>query len=92
MSELFRHYKHYDFMYVIDMNTHFLLLFNYYIVVIYAQFQIISRFNKLIDCWIHFAQCHRFSSETHIKSKGWSDISEILILLFDFSYFDVKLL
>ena len=38
-------------MYVIDMNTHFLLFFNYYIVVTFAQFLIASRFKKIIDFW-----------------------------------------
>ena len=74
VSELFRHYKKCDFMYFIDMNTYFLLLFNYYIFVTYAHFLITYNFNKLNDCWIHLAQCYRFPSETHIISKGKSDI------------------
>ena len=51
VSGLFQHYKHYDFMCVIDMNTHFLLLFNYYIAVTFAQILFASCFKKLIDCW-----------------------------------------
>ena len=34
--ELFPHYEHHDFMYFIDMNTHFLLFFKYYIFVTFA--------------------------------------------------------
>ena len=81
-------------MYVIDMNTHFLLFFNYYIVVTFAQISIASCFKKLIDyqfIWHSFI-VDVFSSEKHITSKGKSDILVILILRFDFSYFDVKLL
>ena len=90
MSELFWHYKRYDFMYVIDMNTHFLLFFNYYIVVTFAQFWITSSFNKLIDCWFIWHSAIVFPSDKHSISKGKLDILEILILLFYFSYFDVK--
>ena len=35
---------------------------------------------------------HHFSREKHITSKGQSDILEILILKFDFLYFDVNIL
>ena len=51
-------------------------------------------FKKLIDyrfIW-HSVIVIVFPSEKHITSKGKSDILEILILRFDFSYFDVKLL
>ena len=33
-----------------------------------------------------------FSSDKHNRSKGKCNILKILILLFDFSYFDVELL
>ena len=91
---MFGHYNDYDFMYVIDMNTHFLLFFNYYIVVTFAHFWIAIRFKKPIDwrfIW-NSVIVIVFPSEKHIKSRGKSDILEILLLWFDFLYFVVKLL
>ena len=79
-------------MYVIDMNTQLLLFFNYYIIVTFAQFWITSCFNKLIYCRFIWHSVIIFPGEKHIISKSKSDILEILILLFDFSYFDVKIL
>ena len=79
-------------MYVIDMNTHFLLFINYNIVVTFTQFWITSRFNKLIYSQFIWHSVIVFPSEKHSISKGKSDILEILILLFDFSYFDANIL
>ena len=44
-------WSHYDFVYVIDINTHVLSFFNYYIVVPFAQFWTTSRFKKLVGFW-----------------------------------------
>ena len=93
VSELFRHYKNYDFIYVIDMNIHFLLLFNYYIVVTFAQFWIASCFKKIIDCrfiWhsvitIVFPSentLHQKVSRTSWKYSYYSSIFRILMLNF----------
>ena len=45
------HYRHYNFVYVIDINTHVLLFFNYYIVLPFAQFWITGCSKKLVDYW-----------------------------------------
>ena len=81
-------------MYVIDTNTNLLIFFNYYIVVTFTQLLIASLFKKLINCRfiLNSVIVIVFPSEKHITSKGKSDILEILILRFDFLYFDVKLL
>ena len=92
MSELFRHYGNYYFVYVIDISTHVLLLFNYYIFVPFAQFWSTGRFKKLIDCRFIWHSVVIFQVKTHNISKGKWDILEILILLFDLSYLDVELL
>ena len=92
VSALFWHYGHYDFVSVIDINTHVLLFFNYYIVVPFPQFLTTSHFKKLVGCWCIWHSIIIFQVKTHNISKGKWDISVILILLFDFSYFDVEIL
>ena len=79
-------------MHDIDINTHFLLFFHYYIVVTFAQFLITSHFNKLIDFRFIWHSVIIFPSGKHSISKVKSDILIIIILLFGFSYFYVKLL
>ena len=41
---------------------------------------------------LHLAKCHHFFIEKQNISRGKFDIFEILILLFDFSYFDIEML
>ena len=84
VSALFWHYQHYDFVCAIDINTHFLLFFNWYIVVLFVKSWTNSRFMKLIHCQFIWHSVIIFQVKTHNISKGKWDILEILILLFDF--------
>ena len=47
---IFRNYKHYGFVYVIDINTHVLLFFLYYFVIPRAQFWTTFHFRVLTNC------------------------------------------
>ena len=56
MSALFRNYKHYGLVYVIDINTHVLLYFLYYFFILLALIWIMSNgFNQ------YSYYCHWFS-------------------------------
>ena len=71
---MFWHYEHYYFVYVNDINTHFLLFYYYYIFVPFSQFWTTSRFKKLIYCPFIWHSVVIFPSEniTYQKVSGIS--------------------
>ena len=90
MSALFQNYEQYGLVYVININTHVILLFLYYLVVPLALFWAVGRFKVLADCqWIVHSVII-YSSKQYNISKVDCGSLEILILLFDFSYFYVE--
>ena len=81
MSALFRNYKHYGIVYVIGINTHVLLYFLYYFVILFALFWIMGRgFNQYSYYW-HWFSLWPFFRLWHWHSHTWVRCFETRIIM-----------